>query len=79
MGSRVGWTYFLANGISPFRTKVAQTLINLKNDPNHCFESKAESFYKRGIQSLPERREKVVAVNKDHFNVEYSSTFLLLS
>jgi hypothetical protein len=40
---------------------------SIRKDIDTFFASKRERFYKRGIQSLPERWAKVVANNRDYF------------
>ena len=52
-----------------FKIRDLPNLVNLKNDLNRYFEFKPGSFYKRVIQSLSEKCEKGIVLNKDYSNV----------
>ena len=51
-----------------FQEKSYTEVESIKKDINSFFASKPESFYKKGIQSLPERWEKVILSDGNYFD-----------
>ena len=51
-----------------FREKSYKDLESIKKDVAQFFDLKPASFYERGINSLPERWEKVIASEGNYFN-----------
>ena len=51
-----------------FQEKIYTEVENIKKDLDSYFSSRPESFYKRRIQSLPERWEKVILNYGNYFD-----------
>ena len=51
-----------------FQEKIYTEVESIKKDLDSYFFSRPESFYKRGIQSLPERWEKVILNDGNYFD-----------
>ena len=51
-----------------FQEKIYTEVESIKKDLDSYFSSRPESFYKRGIPSLPERWEKVILNDGNYFD-----------
>jgi [histone H3]-lysine36 N-dimethyltransferase SETMAR len=51
-----------------FKKKIYTEIESIKKDLDSYFSSRPESFYKSGIQPLPERWEKVILNNGNYFD-----------